>query len=109
MCLVLTDFNLLVAPKVRTLDCSLWAPGLVLHDLLQVVLHMALTVLAWVGNSLNHLVGKGVCSIFEHWSSASWTGRHVHSAALAHQVAHWTRGDGDLSWDEEAHGALEVI
>jgi len=105
----LRDLNLFLAVEVRTLDGSLRAPSLVLHDLLQVILDLTLTVLAWVGDSLNHLVGKGICSIFEHWSSASWTDVHVHSAALAHQMAHWTRGDGNLSGDKETHGALEVI
>ena len=109
MCVVLSDFNFFIAPKVRTLDCSPWAPGLVLHNLLQVVLDLALTVLAWVRNSLNHLVGNGVSSVLVHWSSASWTGRHVHSAALADQVTHRTRGDGDISGDKETHGALEFI
>ena len=109
MCVVLGDFNFFIAQKVRTLDCSLWAPGLVLHNLLQVVLDLALAVLTWVRNFLNHLVGNGVSSICEHWSSASWTGVDVHSAALAHEVAHWTRGDRDLSGDEETHGALELL
>ena len=109
MCFVLSDFNLFIALQVGTLDCSLWAPGFVLHNLLQVVLDLALTVLAWVRSFLNQLVGESVSSIFEHWSSASWTGRHVHSAALAQQVAHWTRGDRDLSGDKETHGALKLI
>jgi len=109
MCFVLSDFNLFIALQVGTLDCSLWAPGFVLHNLLQVFLDLALTVLAGVKSSLNQLIGKGVSSILVHWSSASWTGVDVHSAALAHQVAHWTRGDGDLSGDKETHGALELI
>jgi len=109
MCVVLGDFNFFIAPKVRTLDCSLWAPGLVLHNLLQVVLDLTLAVLTWVRNYLNHLVGESVCSIFEHWPSASWTGVYVHSAALTHQVTHWTSGDGNLSGDKETHGTLELI
>lgn len=109
MCFIISEFDLFIALQVRTLDCSLRAPSLMLHNLLQIALDLALAVLAWVKSFLNQLVGESVSSICEHWSSASWTGVDVHSAALTHQVAHWTSGDGDLSGDEETHRALELI
>ena len=108
MFIVLADFDLFFALEVRTFDCSLRAPALMLHNLLQIVLHLA-SILANVRNSFEHLVCEGVCSVFEHLPSASWTGCHVHSAVLTRDVSHWTRGCGDLPGDLEAHWTLELI
>ena len=111
MFLVLTDFDFVIAFKVWTFDGSLRASGLVLLYLLQIVLDLALTVLAWVRNSLNHLVGDGVCSVLEHLSSACWTRGHVPNgnAVFTSDVPHWTGGNGNLPGDQETHGTLELV
>ena len=109
MFFVLIDFNNVIAPEVWTFDCSLWAPGLVLLDLLQIILDLARTKLTRVGNSFNQSVDDGVCSVLMHPSSASWTGCHVHSAVFTHNVAHRTRGYRDLPGNQETHGTLELI
>ena len=79
---------LFLAPKVWTCDCSFTALDLVLKQVIQRPFDSApkLTVLARMWNFLNHLVGKGICSIFEHWSSASWTSCHAFSAGFAQDM-----------------------
>ena len=104
-----TDFNLFIALEVWTFDCSFQASGLVLLNFLQIVLDMTLSILAGMLNKLNHLVGEGISSIFEHWSSACWTFRQVHSAVLTNNVAHWTGGYGDLPGDQKTHWTLELL
>merc|ERR1719312_1930963 len=60
-------------------------------------------------NFLNHPVGKQVCAICQHSSSAGWTSLHIFSTSLTHDVTHWTRGDGKISGDEEAHRTLQLV
>ena len=108
--MVLPYLYLLIAPKVWTFDRSFRASCLMLLQLNLMFLDLAtkLAVLAGMWNLLNHLIGKGVCSIFSHRSSAGWTSCHIHPAGLAHYMAHGTRGYWDFSGDLKTNRALEL-
>ena len=109
MFLVVPDLNFVITSEVWTFDCSFRASSFMFLDLLQIALDLARTKLVGLGNSFNHSVDDGVCSVLVQWSSASWTGCHVHSAVFTNNVTHGTGGHGDLPGDEETHGALELI
>ena len=83
-----SKFNFTVAPEEWAFDSSFRASVLMLLYLVQRKLDLTpkLSVLAWVRDSLNELVGKGVCSIFRHSPSARWTIGQVLSAFLAHNM-----------------------
>ena len=108
MFLVLLDFNHVIAPEEWAFDNSLRAPGLVLHNLLQIILDRT-SVLAGMRDEGYHSIGDGISSVLEHLSSAGWTRGYVHSAVLTRDVSHWTGGYWDLSRNEETHRALELI
>merc|ERR1719234_137541 len=60
-------------------------------------------------NFFNHPVGQVVSSISEHPSIASWTVLQISSTRAAQDVAYWTRRDGNISGDQETHGALKLL
>ena len=85
-----------------------WRTSLV-QELLYLATITKLLELAWMWNSGNHSVGQGVCSASEHPSIARWTVLQISSTRAAQDVAYWTRGDGNISGDQETHGALKLL